>query len=56
MLFLIGIIERNSGQLCTVKSNILSKNSEFERRTISDNMDLHLLFIHFSFKLLKFLN
>ena len=51
MLFLIGIIERNSGQLCTVKSEILSKNSEFERRTISD-MDLHLLYIHFSFKLL----
>ena len=37
MLFLIGIIERNSGQLCTVKSNILSKNSEFERRTISES-------------------
>ena len=37
MLFLIGIIERDSGQLCTVKSNILSENREFERRTNSES-------------------
>ena len=35
MLFLIGIIKQNSWQFRIFKSNILYKNSEFERRTTS---------------------
>ena len=35
MLFLIGIIKQSGGQFCIFKSNVLYKNSEFERRTTS---------------------
>ena len=35
MLFLIGITKQSGGQFCIFKSNVLYKNSEFERRTTS---------------------
>ena len=35
ILFLIGIIKQSGGQFCIFKSNVLYKNSEFERRTTS---------------------